>query len=43
MLCAEFTSEDIKCALFDIDKNKAHGIDGYTSGFYKHAWPYIGE
>lgn len=41
-LCASFTSKDVKSALFDIDENKALGLDGYPSGFYRRAWPYIG-
>lgn len=43
VLCARFTTEEVKCALWDIDERKAPGSDGYTNGFYKHDWPYIGE
>ncbi|KAK4384175.1 putative ribonuclease H protein [Sesamum angolense] len=37
------TREDIKDAFFDIAEDKAPGPDGYSSGFYKAAWPVIGE
>ncbi|KAK4384575.1 hypothetical protein Sango_3047100 [Sesamum angolense] len=37
------TREDIKDAFFDIAEDKAPGPDGYPSGFYKAAWPVIGE
>ncbi|KAL0310435.1 UNVERIFIED_CONTAM: putative ribonuclease H protein [Sesamum calycinum] len=33
----------IKDAFFDIAEDKAPGPDGYSSGFYKAAWPVIGE
>ncbi|KAL0300091.1 UNVERIFIED_CONTAM: hypothetical protein Sangu_3140200 [Sesamum angustifolium] len=36
-------SEEIKDAFFDIAEDKAPGPDGYSSGFYKAAWPVIGE
>ncbi|KAL0407937.1 UNVERIFIED_CONTAM: hypothetical protein Sradi_1728100 [Sesamum radiatum] len=35
--------EEIKLAFFDIEEDKAPGPDGYSSGFYKAAWPIIGE
>ncbi|KAK4383983.1 hypothetical protein Sango_3101900 [Sesamum angolense] len=37
------TWEEIKGAFFDISEDKAPGSDGYSSGFYKAAWPVIGE
>ncbi|KAK4383421.1 hypothetical protein Sango_2776800 [Sesamum angolense] len=37
------TREEIKDAFFDIAEYKALGPDGYSSGFYKAAWPVIGE
>lgn len=30
-------------ALTDIDSDKAPGPDGYTMGFYKAAWPVVGD
>ncbi|XP_048502962.1 uncharacterized protein LOC125498737 [Beta vulgaris subsp. vulgaris] len=41
-LCRRFNAEDVKVALFDIEDNKAPGPDGYTSCFYKRAWPIVG-
>ncbi|KAL0427053.1 UNVERIFIED_CONTAM: LINE-1 retrotransposable element O protein, partial [Sesamum latifolium] len=37
------TPSEIKHAVFDIDEVKAPGLDGYSSGFFKAAWPVIGE
>ncbi|KAL0401934.1 UNVERIFIED_CONTAM: LINE-1 retrotransposable element O protein [Sesamum latifolium] len=37
------TPSEIKHAVFDIDEVKAPGPDGYSSGFFKAAWPIIGE
>ncbi|KAL0402272.1 UNVERIFIED_CONTAM: hypothetical protein Slati_4257100 [Sesamum latifolium] len=37
------TKEDIKLAIFDIAEDKSPGPDGYSFGFYKAAWPVIGE
>ena len=42
-MCAPFTGEDVKAAFFDIEDNKALGPDGYTSCFFKEAWPCIGN
>ncbi|XP_011083323.1 uncharacterized protein LOC105165859 [Sesamum indicum] len=41
-LCLPFTSEDVKNAVFDISEDKAPGPDGYSSGFFKAAWPVVG-
>ncbi|KAL2237302.1 UNVERIFIED_CONTAM: hypothetical protein Sindi_0921900 [Sesamum indicum] len=30
-------------AVFDIDEDKAPGPDGYSSGFFKAAWPIVGH
>ncbi|KAL0285595.1 UNVERIFIED_CONTAM: putative ribonuclease H protein [Sesamum radiatum] len=42
-LVRSVTREEIKDAFFDIAEDKAPGPDGYSSGFYKAAWPVIGE
>ncbi|XP_075098842.1 uncharacterized protein LOC142175754 [Nicotiana tabacum] len=36
-LIKEFTEEEVKAAMFSIDKNKSPGPDGFGSGFYKAA------
>ncbi|KAL2226576.1 UNVERIFIED_CONTAM: putative mitochondrial protein [Sesamum indicum] len=41
-LCLPFTPEDVKNAVFDISEDKAPGPDGYSSGFFKAAWPVVG-
>ncbi|KAK4384184.1 hypothetical protein Sango_3083700 [Sesamum angolense] len=38
--CFGYSSER---RIFDIAEDKAPGPDGYSSGFYKAAWPVIGE
>lgn len=38
-----FTKKDIVTALKSIDDNKAPEGDGFSSLFYKQAWPIIGE
>lgn len=43
MLCRPFSREEVKQALFSIPKDKALGPDGFSSGFFKAAWPTIGE
>ncbi|KAK4383765.1 hypothetical protein Sango_2744900 [Sesamum angolense] len=35
--------EEIKLAFFDIAKDKSPGPDGYTTTFYKTAWPVVGD
>ncbi|KAL0295535.1 UNVERIFIED_CONTAM: putative ribonuclease H protein [Sesamum calycinum] len=42
-LVQSVTREEIKDAFFDIAEDKAPGPDGFSSGFYKAAWPVIGE
>ena len=42
-LLLPFTSADVKQAVFDIDEDKAPGPDGYSSGFFKAAWPIVGQ
>ena len=33
----------LKQAVFDIADDKAPGPDGYSSGFFKAAWPVVGQ
>ncbi|KAL0313717.1 UNVERIFIED_CONTAM: hypothetical protein Scaly_2907600 [Sesamum calycinum] len=43
LLDAPVTQSEIKDAFFDIDEDSAPGSDGYTSAFFKSAWPVIGH
>ncbi|GKF89094.1 RNA-directed DNA polymerase, eukaryota, reverse transcriptase zinc-binding domain protein, partial [Tanacetum coccineum] len=36
-------NEEIKSALFDIDRNKASGLDGFSSQFFKVSWSVVGD
>ncbi|KAL2247988.1 UNVERIFIED_CONTAM: hypothetical protein Sindi_2651100 [Sesamum indicum] len=38
-LLLPFTPADVKQAVFDIAEDKAPGPNGYSSGFFKAAWP----
>ncbi|XP_075081951.1 uncharacterized protein LOC142166466 [Nicotiana tabacum] len=40
-LVQPYRSEDVKKAIFNIDKNKSPGPDGYGSDFFKAAWGVI--
>ncbi|KAL2230784.1 UNVERIFIED_CONTAM: LINE-1 reverse transcriptase [Sesamum indicum] len=42
-LLLPFSPDDVKQALFDIAEDKAPGPDSYSSGFFKAAWPVVGE
>ncbi|KAL2247987.1 UNVERIFIED_CONTAM: hypothetical protein Sindi_2651000 [Sesamum indicum] len=42
-LLLPFTPANVKQAVFDIAKDKAPGPDGYSSGFFKAAWPIVGQ
>ncbi|KAL0455369.1 UNVERIFIED_CONTAM: hypothetical protein Slati_0876100 [Sesamum latifolium] len=42
-LTAPVTRAEIKQAFFDIEEDKAPGPDVYSTGFYKAAWPIIGD
>lgn len=37
MLCAPFSREEVRQAMFSINENRAAGPDGYSSGFFKKA------
>ncbi|KAL2237305.1 UNVERIFIED_CONTAM: putative mitochondrial protein [Sesamum indicum] len=41
-LTLPFSSEDVKLAIFYIAEDKAPGRDGFSSGFFKAAWPVVG-
>lgn len=43
LLCQPVQVEEIKRALFEIDKSKAPGPDGFSSGFFQHAWDVVKE
>lgn len=43
LLITPFTSEEVKSAMFDIDENRVACPDGYSSGFFKKAWLYVGQ
>lgn len=43
MLCRPFSREKIKKVLLSIPEDKAPGLDGFSSGFFKAAWPTIGD
>ncbi|KAL0439659.1 UNVERIFIED_CONTAM: hypothetical protein Slati_2448900 [Sesamum latifolium] len=36
-------ASEVKQTFFDVEEDKAPGPDGYSAGFYKAAWPIIGE
>ncbi|XP_074267357.1 uncharacterized protein LOC141590687 [Silene latifolia] len=42
-LCQPVTAAEIRQALFSIPNEKAPGPDGYSAGFFKDAFPVIGE
>ncbi|KAL2934539.1 hypothetical protein RDABS01_017658 [Bienertia sinuspersici] len=43
MLINPFSKEDVKEVLFSIPNDKAPGLDGYSSKFFKKSWAIIGE
>ena len=43
MLMADVSEEEIKKVLFAMPANKSPGPDGYSSEFFKTAWPIIGN
>ncbi|KAL0311244.1 UNVERIFIED_CONTAM: hypothetical protein Sangu_2419100 [Sesamum angustifolium] len=36
------TIDEVKTTFFDIEEDKAPGPDGFSSGFFKAAWPVVG-
>ncbi|KAK4380929.1 hypothetical protein Sango_3017300 [Sesamum angolense] len=43
LLVAPVTHLEVKEAFFDIGEESAPGPDGYTSAFYRAAWPVVGQ
>jgi exonuclease III len=43
ILCAEYTEEEVRNAMFNIGDLKAPGPDGMPSIFYKHFWSTVGD
>lgn len=42
-LLMSVTDMKVKTALWSITGKKSPGLDGFSSGFYKAAWPSIGD
>lgn len=42
-LCASFSNNDMKNALWAIDGNKAPGYNGFSSQFFKDSWEVVGD
>ncbi|KAL2894864.1 hypothetical protein RDABS01_010773 [Bienertia sinuspersici] len=43
MLDCNFTDKEIRQAIFSIPSDKALGLDGYNSCFFKEAWSVVGQ
>ncbi|KAL2224832.1 UNVERIFIED_CONTAM: hypothetical protein Sindi_2937000 [Sesamum indicum] len=43
LLLLPFSPDDVKQTVFDIAEDKAPGPDGFSSGFFKVAWPVVGD
>lgn len=43
LLECNFTREDVKKVLQSIPGEKAPGMDGFNSSFFKHSWEIVGE
>ncbi|KAL0430579.1 UNVERIFIED_CONTAM: hypothetical protein Sradi_0683900 [Sesamum radiatum] len=43
LLVLPVSPDEVKQAVFDIDETKAPRPDGYSSGFFKAAWPVVGR
>lgn len=42
VLCALFTADEVRKAVFDMHPSKAPGPDGFTALYYQIFWPIIG-
>ena len=42
LLTLSFTEDEIKKTMWSIPEDKALGLDGFNSGFYKAVWPVVG-
>lgn len=42
-LCAPYTNEEVKTALFQMFPTKAPGPDGFPAHFYQHHWNICGD
>lgn len=42
LLSLQFTAKEIRDAIWSIPVDKSSGLDGFSSGFYKVAWPVVG-
>ena len=42
-LTAPFTEKEVRDAIFDMERNKAPGPDGFPVEFYQHFWEVINE
>ncbi|GJW67965.1 RNA-directed DNA polymerase, eukaryota, reverse transcriptase zinc-binding domain protein [Tanacetum coccineum] len=43
LMIREVSDEEIKCAMFKIEDNKAPGLDGFSAHFFKKAWSIVGK
>jgi hypothetical protein len=43
ILCAEYTEEEVRNAMFSIGDLKTPGPDGMPSIFFKHFWSTVGN
>ena len=41
ILCAPFSEQEVKKAVFEIEHNKAPGLDGFPAEFYQFLWETI--
>jgi mannosylglycoprotein endo-beta-mannosidase len=41
MLTAPFSEEEVKMAVFDMERNKAPGPDGFPADFYQFFWEVV--